>query len=73
MSCLALVLALPLQARAADTYKIGLMCPMTGKWASEGLDMKNIVDLQVKKANELGVVSARLPLSGPNRIRGPRR
>ena len=54
MSCLALVLALPLQARAADTYKIGLMCPMTGKWASEGLDMKNIVDLQVKKANERG-------------------
>ncbi len=59
MSCLALVLALPLQARAADTYKIGLMCPMTGKWASEGLDMKNIVDLQVKKANEQGGINGK--------------
>lgn len=27
----------------AETVKLGLMCPLTGKWASEGQDMKNIV------------------------------
>ena len=32
---------------------------MTGKWASEGLDMKNIVDLQVKKANEQGGINGK--------------
>lgn len=29
----------------AAEIKIGLMCPLTGKWASEGQDMKNIVTL----------------------------
>ena len=30
---------------AADAIRIGLMCPLTGKWASEGQDMQQIVSL----------------------------
>lgn len=41
------------QAQAAE-LKIGLMCPLTGKWASEGQDMKNIVSLLVKEVNKAG-------------------
>ena len=44
LGALALTLLLPAVALAADV-KIGLMCPLTGKWASEGQDMKNIVSL----------------------------
>ncbi|MBO4297089.1 MAG: branched-chain amino acid ABC transporter substrate-binding protein [Desulfovibrio sp.] len=58
LACLAMVLALPVQsASAAETYKIGLMCPLTGKWASEGIDMKNIVELLVNKTNKAGGVN----------------
>ncbi|MBO4684802.1 MAG: branched-chain amino acid ABC transporter substrate-binding protein [Desulfovibrio sp.] len=58
LACLAMVLALPVQsASAADAYKIGLMCPLTGKWASEGIDMKNIVELLVNKTNKAGGVN----------------
>ena len=35
----ALALLLPAAALAAD-LKVGLMCPLTGKWASEGQDME---------------------------------
>ena len=38
----------------AASVKIGLMCPLTGKWASEGQDMKNIVSLLVDQANARG-------------------
>ncbi len=44
------------QAWAAD-IKIGLMCPLTGKWASEGLEMKNIVSLLVDETNARGGIN----------------
>ncbi|MDO4840526.1 MAG: branched-chain amino acid ABC transporter substrate-binding protein [Desulfovibrionaceae bacterium] len=47
------------QAWAADTFKLGLMCPVTGKWASEGMDMKNIVSMLVEKANKEGGINGR--------------
>lgn len=43
-------------ALAAD-IKIGLMCPLTGKWASEGQDMKNIVSLLVDETNAQGGIN----------------
>ncbi len=49
---------LPLTASAAD-IKIGLMCPLTGKWASEGQDMKNIVALLVDATNAKGGVAGK--------------
>ena len=42
---------LPLRAFAAEV-SLGLLCPLTGKWASEGEDMKNIVALLLDKYNE---------------------
>ena len=41
-------------AMAADTVKIGLMCPLTGSWASEGQDMKQIVELLAEEVNAAG-------------------
>ena len=35
------------------------MCPLTGKWASEGLDMKNIVTLLVDDVNAKGGIKGR--------------
>lgn len=55
---LALTLLLPAVALAADV-KIGLMCPLTGKWASEGQDMKNIVSLLADEVNAKGGVKGR--------------
>lgn len=46
-------------AARADDIKIGLMCPLTGKWASEGQDMKNIVSLLVDETNARGGVDGR--------------
>lgn len=54
----ALALLLPLAVQAED-IKIGLMCPLTGKWASEGRDMKNIVSLLVDEANAKGGIDGR--------------
>lgn len=53
--CMFCLLGSPLltQAQAAE-LKIGLMCPLTGKWASEGQDMKNIVSLLVDEVNKSG-------------------
>lgn len=54
--CLCCLFVNPLgmgQALAAE-IKIGLMCPLTGKWASEGQDMKNIVSLLVDDVNKAG-------------------
>lgn len=45
-------------ALAAD-IKIGLMCPLTGKWASEGQDMKNIVTLLVERTNAQGGINGK--------------
>ncbi len=39
---------------AAETLKIGLMCPLTGSWASEGQDMKKIVQLLAEEINDQG-------------------
>ena len=39
---------------AAATVKIGLMCPLTGSWASEGQDMKQIVELLADELNTKG-------------------
>ncbi len=41
-------------AMAADTIKIGLMAPLTGAWASEGQEMKQIIDLLVEEVNAKG-------------------
>lgn len=41
----------------AANIKIGLMCPLTGKWASEGQDMKNIVSLLVDETNAQGGIN----------------
>jgi len=46
-------------AFAADTIKIGLMCPLTGSWASEGQDMKQIVELLADEVNAAGGVLGR--------------
>ena len=43
-------------AFAADTVKIGLMGPMTGSWASEGQEMKQVVDLLAAEVNAKGGV-----------------
>jgi branched-chain amino acid transport system substrate-binding protein len=39
---------------AADFIKIGLMAPMTGSWASEGLEMKQVLELLAQKINTSG-------------------
>ncbi len=41
-------------ALAKDTLKIGLMCPLTGSWASEGQDMKQILLLLADQVNNAG-------------------
>lgn len=46
-------------ALAADPIRIGLMCPLTGKWASEGQDMQQIVSLLVSEVNKAGGVNGR--------------
>lgn len=46
------VMAVP--AVQAGEVALGIMCPLTGKWASEGQDMKNIVSLLVEQANSKG-------------------
>lgn len=51
-------LVLPLTAYA-DTIKIGLMCPLTGGWASEGQDMKQIVNLLADEVNKAGGINGK--------------
>ncbi|OBQ52677.1 branched-chain amino acid ABC transporter substrate-binding protein [Halodesulfovibrio spirochaetisodalis] len=46
-------------ALAADTIKIGLQAPLTGKYASEGLDMKNLVEILAAKVNADGGVKGK--------------
>lgn len=41
----------------AASVKIGLMCPLTGKWASEGQDMRNIVALLAAELNRAGGIN----------------
>jgi branched-chain amino acid transport system substrate-binding protein len=51
---MALGLLAPWSASAADTVKIGLMAPLTGSWASEGQEMKKIVELLAEEQNAKG-------------------
>ncbi len=59
LACLVLALSVSGPVQAADDFKLGLMCPVTGKWAAEGLDMKNIVSMLVDKANSAGGINGR--------------
>jgi branched-chain amino acid transport system substrate-binding protein len=43
-------------AHAAGPVKIGLMGPITGSWASEGQEMKQVVDLLAEEVNAAGGV-----------------
>jgi branched-chain amino acid transport system substrate-binding protein len=43
-----------LPARAADSVRIGVMCPLTGPWANEGIDMQRIVRLLADALNKSG-------------------
>lgn len=52
--CLALFFSLMASVASAATIKIGLMCPLTGSWASEGQDMKQIVELLASEVNAKG-------------------
>lgn len=54
MLFLAAALGLMPVAAMADTIRIGLMCPLTGGWASEGQDMQQIVSLLVDEVNKAG-------------------
>ncbi|MDD4701087.1 MAG: ABC transporter substrate-binding protein, partial [Desulfovibrio sp.] len=58
LGALALTLLVPAAVLAED-IKIGLMCPLTGKWASEGQDMKNIVSLLADEVNAKGGINGR--------------
>ena len=50
----ALILAMAVPALAADTIKIGLTAPITGSWAAEGQDMKQICELLADQVNADG-------------------
>jgi branched-chain amino acid transport system substrate-binding protein len=41
-------------ARSEETIKVGLMGPMTGSWASEGQEMKQVVELLAEELNAKG-------------------
>jgi branched-chain amino acid transport system substrate-binding protein len=42
---LVLFIFLAASAQAADTIKIGVMAPLTGTWASDGKEMKQVIEL----------------------------
>jgi len=43
----------------ADTVRIGLMAPLTGAFASEGQDMRKIVELMVEEVNKAGGINGK--------------
>jgi branched-chain amino acid transport system substrate-binding protein len=54
---LALVFFSPaVQVFAAEPLKIGMICPLTGSWASEGAEMKQVLDLLAEEINAKGGV-----------------
>lgn len=58
LGCLALAVLLCSQGTTwAKTVRIGLMCPLTGSWASEGQDMKQIVELLAAETNKAGGIN----------------
>ncbi len=56
---LAIVFCLVANLAIAETVKIGLMAPLTGPWASEGQDMKQIVELLAEELNAKGGVAGK--------------
>ncbi len=55
---LSLTMALLLCAGSAwAEIRIGLMCPLTGSWASEGQDMRDIVQLMADEVNAAGGIN----------------
>lgn len=44
-------------SHAADSIKIGLMAPITGSWASEGAEMKQVLTLLAESLNAKGGVN----------------
>jgi branched-chain amino acid transport system substrate-binding protein len=47
-------------AASAGAVRVGLMCPLTGGWASEGQDMRQIVSLLADEVNKAGGVNGSL-------------
>ncbi len=45
---------------SAETIKIGLMCPLTGGWASEGQGMEKIVTLLKDEVNKNGGINGKM-------------
>ncbi len=45
---------------AADTIKIGLMAPLTGSWASEGQEMKQVLTLLAEELNTKGGILGKM-------------
>lgn len=57
-SALLLLVLLAMGTNAwAGTIKIGLMCPLTGSWASEGQDMEQILSLLIDSVNKAGGIN----------------
>ena len=50
------LLALTPNLFAADAIRIGLLAPLTGSWASEGQEMRQVVELLAEEANARGGV-----------------
>ncbi len=46
-------------AFGADTIKIGLMAPITGSWASEGQEMKQVLELLAEEVNARGGINGK--------------
>jgi len=46
-------------ALAADTVKIGLMAPLTGAFASEGKDMRSVIELLADELNKQGGINGK--------------
>ncbi|AAS95192.1 branched-chain amino acid ABC transporter substrate-binding protein [Nitratidesulfovibrio vulgaris] len=55
--CMVTSLLMAATAFAAGPVRVGLMCPLTGKWASEGQDMRNIVELLAEEVNKAGGIN----------------
>ena len=57
-----LALCAAAQAFAADAkpIRIGLLCPLTGQWASEGIDMRRIVTQLADAVNAKGGINGRM-------------
>jgi len=52
--CAAALCLVAAAAAAAEPIRIGLMAPVTGPWASEGQEMKQVVDLLARDLNAKG-------------------